>query len=482
MSPHALSGASLRPGASPRAARGFRGGWAFACRCAAESTALHRVRLRGGADADAGAGDAEGHQTEGYDEIPVDMLTEMGREAIGEKKYSEAANCLSAALARMVERHGELAPECAQLYYLYGSALALEAEEADDALFGPSVPSKLPLQVPLQENASSTDAGEHNEEDDATSEGDGSEAQDDEDPDPAQSATAGSGAAGQPDQGQSEVAGVNAGEANGEADAAVPEEGVLEKPPDRDDPRERAWQVLDIARVILEKSIKRGTGNSSTAVENDTEKKQLMLSDVYMRLGDLHLHSECYNSSYTDYRECLALRENVCSGDDRSVMEAHYVSAMAKLYGGDRDGAVLHFRAAAQGCKQRIVREKERGAGREESFAQILQDIEARIEEETAPNAVNISALRESLREKVTLPGYTAADEEAAEELVPVPLGKSTKRKLDDDPVLDTEGANATHATELGREALSSLPKKARTSVPLSKNMSAAISDDADLY
>jgi len=34
-----------------------------------------------------------------------------GREAIGEKKYGEAADYLSAALARMVEQHGELATE-----------------------------------------------------------------------------------------------------------------------------------------------------------------------------------------------------------------------------------------------------------------------------------------------------------------------------------------------------------------------------------
>jgi len=38
---------------------------------------------------------------------------------------------------------------CAELYYLYGSALALEAEETDDALFGPSVPVQLPMHVRL---------------------------------------------------------------------------------------------------------------------------------------------------------------------------------------------------------------------------------------------------------------------------------------------------------------------------------------------
>ena len=102
-----------------------------------------RLALRGGGD------DAEAQEAQGYDEIPVQVLTDMGREAIGEKKYGEAADYFSAALARNVDQHGELAAECAELYYLYGSALALEAEETDDNLFGPSVPAQLPVeQVP----------------------------------------------------------------------------------------------------------------------------------------------------------------------------------------------------------------------------------------------------------------------------------------------------------------------------------------------
>lgn len=480
MNPHALDGANVWQPLPPNVDAGYLPrGSIFACFGDRQSSALHRVRLRGGgADANAHVRNAEDNQqTEGYDEIPMDVLTEMGREAIGEKKYCEAANCLSAALARMVERHGELASECAQLYYLYGSALALEAEENDDALFGPSVPSQLPIKG-LQPNASSTDALEQNEEGDAGSEEGNSTAQDDGDPISANSAEAGSGVAEKADQGYTE--GVDVPQAEGEADAGVVD-SQGEKQSDRDDPRERAWQVLDIARVILERSIKPSTENSAAGIENVTKKQHLMLSDVYMRLGDLHLHSECYNASYMDYRECLAIRESVCALDDRSVMEAHYVSAMAKLYGGDKDAALAHFRAAAHGCRQRILREKEKGVGREESFTQILKDIETRIEEEAAPNLVNISALRESLRQKVTLPGYTAADEEAAEEIFPVPLGKATKRKLDDKPVLAPQGGGTDGSGSIGAE-LSSLPKKARKSVPWTGKVDAEGVDDADLY
>ena len=99
--------------------------------------------LRGGGD------DGEAQVQQGYDEIPVHVLTDMGREAIGEKKYGEAADYFSAALGRNVDKYGELATECAELYYLYGSALALEAEETDDNLFGPSVPARLPVEQVL---------------------------------------------------------------------------------------------------------------------------------------------------------------------------------------------------------------------------------------------------------------------------------------------------------------------------------------------
>ena len=59
------------------------------------------------------------------------------------------------------------------------------------------------------------------------------------------------------------------------------------------------------------------------------KKQQLMLSDVYMRLGDLNLYNECYNESYAEYLECLAIRQRVCSADDRSVMEANFIAGMA---------------------------------------------------------------------------------------------------------------------------------------------------------
>ena len=120
-----------------------------------------------------------------------------------------------------------------------------------------------------------------------------------------------------------------------------------------------------------------------------------MLSDVYMRLGDLNLYNECYNESYAEYRECLAIRQRVCSADDRSVMEANFIAGMAKLYGGDRDTALAHFRSAAEGCKLRIAREQEKGGDAGTPFQQILKDIEERIEEEeTAVGAVNMSAFR----------------------------------------------------------------------------------------
>jgi hypothetical protein len=100
-------------------------------------------RLRGGGD------DGVAQVQQEYDEIPVHVLTDLGREAIGEKKYGEAADYFSAALGRNVDKYGELATECAELYYLYGSALALEAEETDDNLFGPSVPARLPVEQVL---------------------------------------------------------------------------------------------------------------------------------------------------------------------------------------------------------------------------------------------------------------------------------------------------------------------------------------------
>ena len=251
---------------------------------AAEIEPWSLLRLRGGQDAeDTGAG---------YDEISIDVLTDMGREAIGEKKYSEAADYLSAALARKVEQKGELATECAELYYLYGSALALEAEETDDALFGPSVPAQLPVggtnataaSVEEEEGEEEEEEGEDEYEDEDGGDGEGEEeeehagengrAQSEEDQRHFEQDNESDGEQVEGDRGLQAESGAGSAAADRTADKsvetlcnetlkgeaagyAIPANGSAgnETQSAHDDPRESAWQVLDIARVILENSI-----------------------------------------------------------------------------------------------------------------------------------------------------------------------------------------------------------------------------------
>ena len=248
-------------------------------RLAAEIERWSLVRLRGGKDAeDTGAG---------YDEISIDVLTDMGREAIGEKKYSEAADYLSAALARKVEEKGELATECAELYYLYGSALALEAEETDDALFGPSVPAQLPVGGTNATSASveeEEEEGEDEYEDEYEGEGGGEEEEEEEsekgrarseedqrhleqyneshgqqvEGEGGLQAESGAGSAAADRTADKSVETLCNETLKGEAAGyAIPANGSAgnETQSAHDDPRESAWQVLDIARVILENSI-----------------------------------------------------------------------------------------------------------------------------------------------------------------------------------------------------------------------------------
>ena len=94
--------------------------------------------------------------------------------------------------------------------------------------------------------------------------------------------------------------------------------GGVEAEEEPEDLREGAWQVLDIARVILRKAlnltedgetdIKAATSSATAGAQGvcnelatvpvlsgAAKKQQLMLSDVYMRLGDLNLYNENYN-------------------------------------------------------------------------------------------------------------------------------------------------------------------------------------------
>lgn len=95
-----------------------------------------------------------------------------------------------------------------------------------------------------------------------------------------------------------------------------------ENPPQEDDEPEGdlqiAWEVLDVARCILEKE-------SSAACKS-------FLSDVYMRLGDLMRFNSNVAASIEEYQKALIIRLSSCAPHDRMISDTHFSLAVAYVY------------------------------------------------------------------------------------------------------------------------------------------------------
>ncbi|CAO3578277.1 unnamed protein product [Absidia cylindrospora] len=83
----------------------------------------------------------------------------------------------------------------------------------------------------------------------------------------------------------------------------------------QDDDFETAWDVLDVARLIFEKS------------EDDDGK--MKLADVLLCLGDVSLETEKFDEALPDFEKAIEIKRSILKDDNRQLAEAHYKYALA---------------------------------------------------------------------------------------------------------------------------------------------------------
>jgi tetratricopeptide (TPR) repeat protein len=187
----------------------------------------------------------------------TDVRLEEGKKLMKKGEYEEAIGLFSSFLQSRVEEFGELAVESAQAYYEYGNALLVQQEE----------------------NPSDTLIGNADDKNDSAN-----------------------GASTIPDT----VVG---------SDDENEEDGNEEDGNEKDDDDlQIAWENLDVARLILEKS---------------SEGYEQLLSSVYIRLGDLMRLEERPADAVTEYMKALSLREKICSSNDRDLCDVYFCLAVA---------------------------------------------------------------------------------------------------------------------------------------------------------
>lgn len=253
----------------------------------------------------------EQHQTTSPDtsnalETTVETALERAQRAFAFKKYEQAIELYASALELQTKKHGEDAPEVADLYFSYGRALL------ENAISQASVLGKDPEPVPVE----SEKVIESNANGPILSfSGDGDEYED--------------------EDGPIDLLGQSSKQEHDDED-----EGDDEEP---EDDFNAAWEVLELARSLYEKG------------KDSSDEVKLKLADTYITLGDVSLETEKFDQAITDYSAGLVLKTELLPLSSRQIAEAHYkLSIVLDLTSGRLSDAITHAETALESVLARI--------------------------------------------------------------------------------------------------------------------------------
>ncbi|KAK3124321.1 hypothetical protein QOZ80_7BG0584980 [Eleusine coracana subsp. coracana] len=243
-------------------------------------------------------------------------LFDQGSMAIEDDDFVEAVDCLSRALEIRTAHYGELAPECASTYYKYGVALLYKYKEESDPL------GSVPKSAPKEESVKSTTGKNYGE----SSKASGSNVED------AASSEKVDAEKGQNSNGKDQEDG-NDEDVNGDDEKAGDED---------DSDLDLSWKMLDIARVIVEKS----------------PDNILLKVKIFSALGEVSLEREEIDTSLSDYFKALAILEQLGEPDHRLIVEVNFRICLVYELVCKNEDALPYCAKAVSSCKSRIQRLK----------------------------------------------------------------------------------------------------------------------------
>jgi len=207
----------------------------------------------------------------------------QGRKLVNDGNYDDAIDLFTKLLETTIEQTGDdMALVVAPLYFQYGSALLIKAEESSE-VFGDAVDTSEP-----------SPSGGAEEEDVGEDAG-------------ASSSSASSSSSG--------------GEKASVMDTAVDTAMAMASSQSAtDEDVEIAWQVLELAKKIFY------THESHEGVKE-------ILGKVHLRLGDLQKLNGKFADAVADFDKCLEIRASIFPANDRRIADVHYSLAQACEYG-----------------------------------------------------------------------------------------------------------------------------------------------------
>ncbi|KAI0847477.1 hypothetical protein F5Y00DRAFT_119443 [Daldinia vernicosa] len=254
-------------------------------------------------------------------------LTAKANALYAQKKYEDAAEVFSQATEMQAEINGEMAPENADILFLYGRSLFKVGQSKSDVLGG----------KPSAEKKSNGAADKKSKGKKSQAEASIPNATKDEKTDAEEGVA---------------IVTKNANESEKVSDAKKPlfqftgdeefedsdeEEEAEGEEEEEDDDLAVAFEVLDLARVLFEKSLERQDEDSSEgkgkekAEEDSPAIKHIKerLADTHDLLAEISLENEKYPLAINDCRASLKYKEGLYSQESEVIAEAHFKLSLA---------------------------------------------------------------------------------------------------------------------------------------------------------
>ncbi|KAI0137818.1 hypothetical protein F4776DRAFT_85262 [Hypoxylon sp. NC0597] len=263
-------------------------------------------------------------------QVSLADLTAKANALYAQKKYEEAAEVFSQATEMQAEINGEMAPENADILFLYGRSLFKVGQSKSDVLGGkpPPVPEKKSngatdkkpkLKKSQAEPSTISTINEEEEQTEAEKVTEEGVTIAEKVPDAKKPLFQFTGDENFEDSDEEEEAEEGEGEEDDDDDLAV------------------AFEILDLARVLFEKSLERqeqdsseGKGKEKAEGDSPTVKHiKERLADTHDLLAEISLENEKYPLAINDCRASLKYKEELYGEESEVIAEAHFKLSLA---------------------------------------------------------------------------------------------------------------------------------------------------------
>ncbi|SMQ52107.1 unnamed protein product [Zymoseptoria tritici ST99CH_3D7] len=310
----------------------------------------------------------------------LDQLKAEATQQYSLKNYSAAAEAYSEAAEVQDQVNGEMSLENADVLYQYGRCLYHLAVSQSDVLGGKVASHEEPKRKKRKVTKSNDDAGEGSSSliGDAIKSGEQKLAED-----VVEAAVENKDSFQKEDDTANKPYFQITGDENWtdseDSDAADGEEGEAGEAEEEDDDFQTAYEILDMARVLLSRKIA-AIEESKVAAKSSTELRILRerLADTHDLQAEISLENERFTDAISDTRDSLTLKQTLYPVESSLVAEAHYKLSLALEFasvtstsenadGGEtvaevneemRGEAALEMEKAIASCRARVTKEE----------------------------------------------------------------------------------------------------------------------------